>query len=192
MKILLAEDEPELRKLIVFMIDSLIDATVTEVSSGDQAIEILAREPDIQLVISDYQMPNGTGEDIYRFLLNEKKSTPFILCSVANVDEHPIFKDNPPYGVLTKPNFFSGFEKLIRDLADHYATGVKDIEYCPIRTGTVLSFGLLYCDLYFKLNDDKYIKVMREGDIFDVGDFDRFGAKKVDFLYVRAQEAKRS
>jgi response regulator RpfG family c-di-GMP phosphodiesterase len=191
MKILLVEDEPELRKLIVFMIDSLIEATVMETSGGDEAIRVLAENSDFALIISDLQMAKGTGEDVYRYLLNEKKVIPFILCASANPEVSEIFKTHPPYGLLIKPNFFSGFEKLIRDFAEAHAAGVKEIEYCPIRTATVLSFGLLYCDLYFKLHDEKYIKVMREGDVFDVADFDRFGAKKVDFLYVRTQEAKR-
>jgi len=68
--LLLADDDPVLVKV---MADLLADAgyAVVAVDSGHAAIQALARD-DHDAVVTDWQMDDGSGADVYRWILREK------------------------------------------------------------------------------------------------------------------------
>ncbi len=66
-RILIADDEPEIRQLVSsYLIDDGFD--VEEVATGDAVIERLRRQPDIDLVLLDIRMPGPDGIDTLREL----------------------------------------------------------------------------------------------------------------------------
>ena len=69
-RLLLADDEPVLLSVIG---DLLAEAgfAVTRVESGHGAI-ILLQHDDYDVVVADWQMDDGTGADLYRWVLAEK------------------------------------------------------------------------------------------------------------------------
>ena len=65
-KILIAEDEPDIRELVTFML-RLAGYEVVAASNGEDAVRTAAREiPD--LVIMDVRMPRMTGYDACRLM----------------------------------------------------------------------------------------------------------------------------
>ena len=67
-KILIVDDYDEIRELVGFILESNMDVQVLQESSGFAAIETLKKNSDVQMVISDLNMPNGTGIDILKYL----------------------------------------------------------------------------------------------------------------------------
>ena len=55
--------------------------TVLEAASGKDALEILRREPRIDLVITDQAMPHMTGSDLAAAIRAEKPDLPIILAT---------------------------------------------------------------------------------------------------------------
>ena len=63
-KILIAEDEPDIRELVTFML-RFAGHEVVAASNGEEAVQIAAREiPD--LILMDVRMPRMTGYDACR------------------------------------------------------------------------------------------------------------------------------
>jgi HD-GYP domain-containing protein (c-di-GMP phosphodiesterase class II) len=109
-----------------------------------------------------------------------------VLCSSDLATDLPVFQTHPPFGAVVKPELFPALNDLVRPILETSSAP----EYVRIRMATVLRHGLLACDLYVKLNEKKYIKVMREGDLFDSADFAKFEAKQIDYLYSKGSDAK--
>lgn len=58
-------------------------------------------------------------------------------------------------------------------------------EFCRITLRSLLANSeKLCCDVYLKLNDDKYVKVLHANNKFDQAEYDRYVAKKVDYFYL--------
>ncbi len=65
-KILIAEDEPDIRELVAFML-RFAGYEVVAASNGEEAVQIASREiPD--LILMDVRMPRMTGYDACRLM----------------------------------------------------------------------------------------------------------------------------
>lgn len=62
-KVLLIDDEMLVRTGTAVMLDEL-GHDVTEASSGKQALEILVENPDFDLIVSDFRMPQMDGMEL--------------------------------------------------------------------------------------------------------------------------------
>ena len=82
MRILLVDDDHEIRFALANVFQAKHKFTVIEASSGSEAIATLAAARDqFSLIISDFQMDNGNGQVIVDFLKNQKVDVPFIFFS---------------------------------------------------------------------------------------------------------------
>src|SRR4051794_28824696 len=94
MKILVAEDEKDLREILVFCIEAFVvsrggtAAQTFEAATGKEAIQILKDHPDIALVVSDFNMPGGSGGDVLQALRAMGSKAPFVLCSSDSPKQH--------------------------------------------------------------------------------------------------------
>lgn len=83
MKILLVEDASVMRKMEIKTLNSLDFNNVTEAEHGREAVEILQKDPNFDLIISDWNMPVMDGFELLRFV-RENKSTekiPFLMAT---------------------------------------------------------------------------------------------------------------
>ncbi|MCF6265108.1 MAG: response regulator [Desulfuromusa sp.] len=83
--ILLAEDDLELRELLVFVL-SHAGCQVTSCDNGLQLLEQLEQAEKYDLVISDVRMPALTGLEVLECLIDNPRRPPFI-CMTAFGDE---------------------------------------------------------------------------------------------------------
>lgn len=81
-KILIAEDSPTMRSLIVSTIAALGDFEIVEAANGFEALRILPREK-VDLVITDINMPDINGLELVSFIKNNVnyKTTPLLIIS---------------------------------------------------------------------------------------------------------------
>lgn len=81
-KILIAEDSPTMRSLIVSTIAALGDFEIVEAANGFEALRILPREK-VDLVITDINMPDINGLELVSFIKNNAnyKTTPLLIIS---------------------------------------------------------------------------------------------------------------
>lgn len=81
-KILIAEDSPTMRSLIVSTIAAQGDYEVVEAANGFEALRVLPREK-VDLVITDINMPDINGLELVSFIKQNSnyQNTPLIIIS---------------------------------------------------------------------------------------------------------------
>ena len=84
-KILIAEDSPSMRSLIISTITSLGDYLTLEAANGFEALKILPREK-VDLIITDINMPDINGLELVSFIRENEnyRETPLIIISTES------------------------------------------------------------------------------------------------------------
>jgi PAS domain S-box-containing protein len=95
---LLVDDEELVRASTAHMLAEL-GYRVVEASSADEALSVMAREPAVDLLITDHLMPGTTGVDLARIVQGQIPALPVLIVS-GYADADGIAPDLPR---LTKP-----------------------------------------------------------------------------------------
>ena len=88
-KILLVEDSDVQKELAIYRFESLDFNNVTGISNGLEAISYLEAGPvDVDLIISDWDMPEMNGIDLLRVVREtpDFQKTPFFLMTIHDDD----------------------------------------------------------------------------------------------------------
>jgi len=91
LKILVVDDFPTMRKIVRQVLRQLGYNDVQEAEDGESALKILRQKPDIQFVISDWNMPNVTGIELLKSVRADPnlKGLPFLMVT-ADADKENI------------------------------------------------------------------------------------------------------
>lgn len=102
-KILVAEDHHVNREILVQFLKKF-GATIFQAENGMQALNLISKNPEIQMIFMDIQMPVLNGTEATR-ILRQKKYTGIIIACTANNDSSTFekYKDNGINDILVKP-----------------------------------------------------------------------------------------
>ena len=110
MRILLVDDHEAIRDIYEIFLTSYFNCDVIQAESVvAAATEILKNTKNIDIIVSDYHMPEGNGGVLYTYVKKYLPETPFILftSNVGIIDTDIVFKnffkDNPYNSVISKP-----------------------------------------------------------------------------------------
>lgn len=119
MKILLAEDGSTMRKMEVKILQQIGYDNIIEAADGDKALEILASQEDVKLVISDWNMPNKTGLDVLIWMRQtpQYSEIPFLMAT-GQGDKIYVKQamDAGASGVVAKPFSADELKSKIEDI----------------------------------------------------------------------------
>jgi CheY-like chemotaxis protein len=100
MRILIVDDDPLAGELAAAVLEEAGHQCLLA-ENGVAALELLAADPDLDLVVSDMNMPLIGGLDLLRELRELGRATPFVL--LTGEDPGPLREHNPGLaGVLAK------------------------------------------------------------------------------------------
>lgn len=102
-KILVAEDHPVNREILVQFLKKF-GAIIFQAENGMQALNLISKNPEIQIIFMDIQMPVLNGTEATR-ILRQKKYTGIIIACTANNDSSTFekYKDIGINDILVKP-----------------------------------------------------------------------------------------
>ena len=110
-KILIVDDEKEIRDLVEIYLKSEGYDTI-KASDGEEALEIIERDRDIDLIVLDIMMPNISGIEVC-LKIREERELPIIMLSAKSEDMDKILGLNMGADdYLTKP--FNPLELVAR------------------------------------------------------------------------------
>nr|MBF0223309.1 ABC transporter substrate-binding protein [Desulfobulbaceae bacterium] len=135
-KILLVEDAKSMRKIEIRILKSIGYDNIIEANDGAEAVEILNNTDQIDLIISDWNMPNMGGYDLLVWVRENEThaKTPFIMAT-AQADKEQAYKaeDAGCNGFIPKPFTAEELEKTINEVFNKDAVGTEDKELGPQR-----------------------------------------------------------
>ena len=87
LRLLLVEDELTMLMLARASLKEMADFKIVEAKDGKEALAFLHKDKDIDLIISDWNMPNVTGIELLRAARKLKPGIPFIMVTANATPE---------------------------------------------------------------------------------------------------------
>ncbi len=110
MHLLVVDDDPEITQVISDWIKrEFAELTISAVYSGHQAIQAIEQGEKFDIIISDYEMPDGRGTEILEYLIQKKEEIYFILFTSHMYPRLPIITNDYFLGVVGK----LGYDELL-------------------------------------------------------------------------------
>ena len=125
-KILVVDDEPEIRQMIVDFLRDVEGYTVSDAESGQEALEVLAKEP-FDLVLSDINMPGMKGFDLLKLVRERYPQIKRVLITAYNVEDYlelALKYDIGNIFVKTAPFNFTELSIIIKNLITNTIFGL--------------------------------------------------------------------
>jgi two-component system chemotaxis response regulator CheY len=79
MKILIVDDSSTMRRIIANTLKQVGQETIVEAGDGVEGLAKLSANPDVQLILSDWNMPNMNGLDFLVKVRESNKTLPVIM-----------------------------------------------------------------------------------------------------------------
>lgn len=123
-RVLLVDDEPQVRKFLATLLERAGTFHVMTASSGEEALDLSRNHPEeIDILITDFDMGGMNGGELYRCIRDERPETAVLFVS-ANPD--CIRESLPECPVLEKPFQFRHFsEKLVELLSRSHLSNFR-------------------------------------------------------------------
>ncbi|WMN62014.1 response regulator (plasmid) [Pseudoalteromonas xiamenensis] len=116
MRILVVDDMPLMRHVLINMLRKLEYSDIVEATDGKQALELL-QSRHFDLVISDLHMPKMNGKDLVSTMHNDNKlkSIPVMIVTCEDNKEkiHELIKERID-GFIVKPFCLTTLEKQLK------------------------------------------------------------------------------
>jgi len=191
-KVLIVDDEPEIHDIVAFAFESIVEVDFLFATSGNEAFKVLTSNRDVDLVVSDFNMTDGNGGQLYQKMLESGSEVPFALCSSVLLADVEVFKEGKNIlGQIVKPNIFEGVEELINKLSESRSVNLVYTKiYSPVKLTMVKAFSSAPNDIYIKINSEKYIKIFKENASIQMEELKKYEDKKLKYFYIEKQEAK--
>lgn len=100
--LLIVEDDEDIQNYYGFLLGSL-DLNILRAFTGEQALEVVASHPELDLILLDVVLPGMGGEEFFRILREEKGiHTPVVVCSVDERMSRRVQEVGEVQGIFTK------------------------------------------------------------------------------------------
>lgn len=192
MRILVVDDDPDVREVLIFFLEVQLEAEYLESATIKDSLEILKQEAPVDLVLCDYHLKGETGSQLFTQMKAAKLQIPFVLASGKNREEVEDIQSNELAYYLRKPFNNETVSTMVREVLnpkDVAESLLIDKEYVPVRVKRFLQDQPLPCDIFVKLSEDKYVRVLKTGELFTNKDQQHFSGKDLAHLYVHKDSA---
>lgn len=197
-KILIVDDEQPIRDLLQLLIESEFENEILLAVCGNEAQELLAADNDIGVILSDYNMPNGNGGELYTYN-NNGPNLPFILVTGGFLEDYPemigFLEDDKYYrNVLSKPFDEEELYSEIRKGLEQYSkepTSVENSEYKKVDIDNFIRFLNRYSlslDIFLRISGEKIIKIFSENDTIDEDDLKKYKSDKQSEILLKSND----
>ena len=191
----MAQNNSKIKDRLNLYLDNLPTVVeVLEVSSYDDLQDRLVQDPSIDITISCHLSSKVEGMKISGLLLREHQSD-LIVNTAEDLSESLEFKafsklDSRAQLIQNDINCES-FHHLILDILKKRRNlnfMYTEEVYRKVRLSYFLRFNKVLCDVFIKLSDDKYIKVLKKDDIYSRADLQKYREKDIKYLYIMSED----
>lgn len=180
MKVLFVDDNPEIRELLIFTLSSQANFEYKEASGGHEAVSLLKQGEKFDYIITDLNMPEGSGMDVYLYVRDN-----LLTCRMAVVaTELPgKLQEDPLVYFLKKPFTFEDLQSFMDELSER--NQVHDPRhYVPVTLNLLRRINRVNVPLFIRLNDQKFVKLTSGVTEFNQAEYERYHQRGVSELFV--------
>lgn len=196
MKILFIEAHDLIRQRFTLCLDNLpLDIEVVEVANEKEAIEQLRSHGPFELVICGHEPEKFDAAIFYAKASQSGLNIPFILLSNedlnARAELQGSFKKEALNRIIAKTSTSKEFARKIWHVIkskNNLNFEYEEEEYKKIRLIYFLRFNQVLCDVYVKLNDQKFIKIINKDEYYTREDFSKYTQRNIEYLYVLSED----
>ncbi|EQC44382.1 HD domain-containing phosphohydrolase [Bacteriovorax sp. Seq25_V] len=187
MQILLIVSKPVVKDLLSINIKSFLGVDVIVRQNSDEAIDLLAILPEIDLIISN----DDNADAMTNYLVENKKNTNLIILGHARPDLAQ------KYSALQFLNE-SDWEEVVAlsaktlGISDDILKRKKNSDYTPIPVGYFLNLDSSCSDVYIRIqksdNDFQFVKRIHRGDVFSKAVISRYIDQNLKYFYIPSDQ----
>ena len=191
LKVLIVEDDSDIQDVVAFMIETFLECEIQKVGNGKIALEILEKGTAPDLIISDYNMPQCTGGELF-VALRRFSDVPFVLHSSDDIEEHAEFANGKNIYSVRKPATVESFQATLKQVFA-YSKGAINVtmnerEYVKVPLSLIEKMRQTSVPVYMKLSDTHYVKVAHAEQSYDAAELQRYRERGKDQLCIRKQD----
>lgn len=187
--VLIVDDDDNLRQLLVTVIENIFEnCQVIESDNGNGGKEIIENcDEDFDLIVCDYEMSFGNGDVVFNAYLEKKSKAKFILLSAVPFEqmqglEKFIEGENGKY--FKKGPGLKQLKELLTSFDFENSSLVKNLGFQKIRISYFWRYNFSKCDVFVRLSDRKFVKIINANENFDRDLIDKYSNKNQTHLYI--------
>ena len=191
MRVLFADENDKQRQIYsVYLENILSDVEIVEAFSSEQAIALLKKNPKFDFILSSADMIDGTGPNLYTFVKEEHPTVPFIFFSgdlPDNIKGLDGFRSHNPHNnnILLPLSPAQFKENILKVLKPSRFTAEAVAAFQKVKLIHFWRFNKVLCNIYIRLSDHKYVKIIKENETYTKGELKRLQDKGVEYLFIR-------
>lgn len=192
-KILIVDDEDIFRGALK---STLAQAgfEITEAPNVKLAQQLVGFDK-FDLVITDINMPGGSGIELVHFMRRSGITTPIILMTgFAELKELHEAGEIGANGFLPKPFKREELFSLLKSCLQPVESAAKvncDADFCKLSINDFVSGKEIQYDIYIRLSESKYIKIAHQGEDLSVERIRSYRSKNISFLYMLKEDFRK-
>lgn len=193
--ILIVDDEQDILDILSVIIEGSYDNPLLLASSGNTAIKLLSEQAsNIGLVICDFNMMDGKGDIVYKYMLDHALNIPYFFISTHDSSTNDILKnlltDSKLNRIFPKP---FQIENILDAIGECVLTNEADISsektnaesFIGIKNEHLNILKDNEIDFYVRLSEKKFVKV---ADVYDRDVIDSYINKGATEFFFQADE----
>lgn len=189
-KLLIVDDDPDLRELVGLLIANQFTVDQQEAASGNQAAEKLAQET-FDVVISDFNMPSGNGKVVFSAVQALPTKPFFVLMTSDEKSDHPDITGAAGTGYLQKPfdenemrKVFGPYLNVPESMSHESQTKESKKEYVGLSSKTAIRLSPIASDLFVMIGPDHFVKFFNSDYKLTQADEERLLGKQISQLFI--------
>lgn len=195
-RILLAGENDALRESLEMVLDNLpFETRVYESASLKNAQNLFESKYPFDLIISEHNYNTMNAAALLLDARKKRDDMPFIVISdmeMADMAELDNLKDGNGNNCILKSIVKTDeLKKKVLEFFNEKNKHVFQYEeeaYKRIRITNFLRFNKVLCDIYVKLSDIKYVKIIKKGDTYTRKDLQKYSDRKIKYLYIEEKD----
>jgi response regulator RpfG family c-di-GMP phosphodiesterase len=179
--ILLIDADTDILNIQLMVLSSFYGGEVIAVANSQEAIERIGAFGGPELIVSDHSILEDNKNSLYDHLVENDLLIPLIICS-GSVEYQFKEKKYPNVSAFVqKPFSIEALSYLVKSI-----TSAKLIQpdFIPVKLPILLSFIGKSFDLYLRLSETNFVKLIKEGESFTKDDSHKLQNKGVTHLYI--------
>lgn len=184
--ILLIDTDEDILNIQSIALSSFYGGEVVIVKSGKDAILKIESFGIPELIVADHMILTQKDQQLYDYLLSNDLYVPLIVCTIGVSYEAKDKKYSLVTSFVEKPYGIEALTEMVKGITTEPYSHPR---FIAIKLPILQSFIGKSFDLYLKLSDSNYVKVIKSGEDFTSIDSESFKRKGVTHLHVSINDS---